>query len=573
MKPMTLNQALALIRANTGAGPRRSTFLVCGCQPLHLGTFLRAFAAQAQPENEAALLTGLYGDVRGNLVRAGASGATSAAVVIEWNDVDSRLGLRAAAGWGKAVRKDIADSAREWFAQVVAAVRNLAGRMPVAVAGPTLPLPPLDNTIQAQAGSLELDLRSQAAAFLLELAGIPGVRVVQSGGEAGNGLDAKMELLAGFPYTIPQAAALAQKLAAVLWQAPPKKALITDLDDTLWAGIVGEIGADAVSWSQEHHSQAHGLYQQMLGNLAEWGVLLGVVSKNEQAVAEAALARKDLLCDARTLFPVLAGWGAKSKSVAEALRIWNIGADSVVFVDDNPMELSEVELAFPGITCLPFCGTDAVRTWELLRRLRDLFGKTGLSDEDALRRESIRAAAIIRDLGEEASSEAFLHSLQAKVTLNFATPATDKRALELVNKTNQFNLNGQRFIDAEWQRLLEQPDTFAVTVSYEDKFGPLGKIAVMLAQRPADQQSPLRVLQWVMSCRAFSRHIEQHTLDSLLRHTGAEEIEFCFTPTERNQPLQEFMGKIGARESGRIRATQFRAACGNLPHQVFEVLE
>src|ERR1022692_3447729 len=104
--PMTLNQALVLIKTNVirtkeGIGQRRPVFLVCGFQPLHLATFLRACQAERQAQDQAEVLTGRYGDIIGNLARAADSEAISAAVVIEWSDVDPRLGLRASAGWGR----------------------------------------------------------------------------------------------------------------------------------------------------------------------------------------------------------------------------------------------------------------------------------------------------------------------------------------------------------------------------------------------------------------------------------------------------------------------------------------
>ena len=132
------------------------------------------------------------------------------------------------------------------------------------------------------------------------------------------------------------------------------KGLITDLDETLWSGIVGEVGVAGVCWSLTDHAQIHGLYQQVLRHLSEMGVLLGIVSKNELAVVEEALRREDLLIPARSWFPVIAGWGPKSDSIGAILRTWNVGAESVVFVDDSAMELEEVRTAFPAMTCLPF---------------------------------------------------------------------------------------------------------------------------------------------------------------------------------------------------------------------------
>lgn len=574
---MTLNQALGAIRANRAAGPKRSVFLAAGFQPLHTATFLHAFAAQRQPKNEASIISGLYGDLAGNLSRAAASDALAAVVIVEWADLDPRLGLRATGGWGAASKQDILASVRPKLAQLTDGIRQTGARMPVAVAGPTLPLPPVGSTIRAQAAGIELELRCLADSFLLGLAELPGVRIVhpsridELSPHAPGRMDPKMELLAGFPYTVAHACAVAQSVAEVLWPPAPKKGLITDLDDTLWAGLVGEVGCHGVTWSQEHHTQSHGLYQQMLGHLADCGVLLAVSSKNELQVVQEALGRQDLLVNSQVLFPVLAGWGKKSANVAEVLRVWNIGPGDVVFVDDNPMELSEVEQAFPGITCLRFPAGDASAVWELLGQLRDLFGKPVLVEEDRIRRESIRASAALRDSGPEASSPEFLRSLQGTVTIDYSVKPSDSRALELLNKTNQFNLNGIRMDEGEWQKCLSTPGTMAATVSYQDKFGPLGKIAVMVARREEGSQR-LQILHWVMSCRAFSRRIEHHALESLFRHSGAVEAEFNYRVTERNQPLQEFLAAIGGTGGeGRLTADSFAAVCGELPHQTNEI--
>jgi FkbH-like protein len=331
---------------------------------------------------------------------------------------------------------------------------------------------------------------------------------------------------------------------------------------------VGEAGVDAVSWDLEHHAQAYGLYQQMLDHLADCGVLLGVCSKNELAVVESALRRKDLFLDAETFFPVCAGWGPKSGSVAEILRVWNIDENSVVFIDDNPMELSEVQQVFPGLTCLPFPANDANKIWDLLGQLRDLFGKPFATEEDRLRRASLRATAWIGDSESQSSSPEFIRGLQGVVTLDYKKDAANHRALELLNKTNQFNLNGLRMNEGEWRAYMERPETILSVVSYQDKFGPLGRIGVVLGFR---QDKVLKITHWAMSCRAFSRRLEYHTLDSLFRESNAEEIEFAFQPTERNQPLQDFFRNLGIRQDGactyKLTQSQFLSRAEELPHK------
>ncbi len=577
---MTLNEALATLRRRQGGAPVSKHFLVCGCQPLHLGTFLHAHLLERIPEAGVAVETGLYGDFAGNVDRAAQSSAIAAAAVLEWSDIDPRLGLRAAGGWTNAAQNDTLSALKGQFARIFDTLSHLASRMPVALAPPSLPLPPIGHTVRLQASAFELDLAAQLSAFLAQLGRVPGIRLLHAArlDAIATGLprlDAKMELLAGFPYSLPFASALAGALVDTLRPPPPNKGLITDLDETLWSGIVGEVGADAVSWRQDTHTQAHGLYQQMLGHLADCGVLIGVCSKNEPDIVRAALARPDLYLDSSVLFPLEVSWGPKSQGVARILKAWNIGADAVVFVDDNPMELAEVQRSFPGLTCLRFPGNDPAKVWDLLHELRDQFGKPGLSKEDRLRSASLRAAGQMRPEAGAANPNEFLRGLRGKVTLDYGRNPADARPLELVNKTNQFNLNGARLSEGEWKQMLDSGGAILSVASYEDRFGPLGKIAVLVAL-PQGARC-LRVSHWVMSCRAFSRRIEHHMLDSLFRRTNADEIVFAFRATERNSPLQEFLADLGALghdpSVSRLTRSQFEAAAGSdagLPHEVVE---
>ena len=567
---MTLNQALAIINSGRRSGECDTYYLACGFEPLHLATLLKAHLLQrGTRQKNIEVHHGVYGDLRGNIESAAQSPAIGSAVVLEWSDIDPRLGLRSSGRWTNEAKADVTANGPQRYAHLEKAIEKLAVRMPVAIASPSLPLPPIGNTIRAQSSAFELELEQQLAAFLLRLSRLPGVRVVRKQSTQEPSLDARMELMAGFPYPVPVADALASSIVTVLCQPSPKKGLITDLDDTLWSGLVGEVGVEGVSWDQEHHTQAHGVYQQMLGHLSGCGVLLAACSKNEISTVEAALARKDLFLDPESLFPIQANWGSKSASVARILETWNIAADSVVFVDDNPMELEEVQQAHPGITCLRFRGKDAAAVWNLVGELRDLFAKPVLTEEDKLRQASIRASAQIQEMTEDAASPEFLRTLQGTVTLDWGVDSSDKRPLELINKTNQFNLNGLRIGETEWRRRLEDDDTVVAVVSYQDKFGPLGKIAVLLGSR---EGAVVKVSHWVMSCRAFSRRLEHHTLDGLFQYSNAEEVEFAYQATERNQPLQQFLQSLGicADPAGRCRVSRVRflEQCGVLPHQI-----
>ncbi|HYE16085.1 MAG TPA: HAD-IIIC family phosphatase [Pyrinomonadaceae bacterium] len=579
---MKLVEALKLLRERPPEGAESfRAFLACGFTPLHLETFLGAHLRRRRPGLAVGTATGLYGDLTGSLRRLTEEPGDldAAAVVIEWPDLDPRLGIRGAGSWSPEVLPDVLRTAAERAEWLAEAIVKASERVPLAVAVPTLPLPPASFEPGWQSGAFDLNLRRAAADLAARVSRGRGVRVISQSrlderSPLAARLDVKSELTTGFPYQLAHASDLAEALATALLPPPPKKGLITDLDDTLWRGLVGEVGAEGVSWGLDAHSQAHALYQMLLGSLARTGVLVAVASKNEPEAAARALAREDLALSKDDLFPVEVGWGAKSEAVSRILRAWNVGADGVVFVDDSPIELAEVKAAHPDIECVEFPRGDDEGAYRLLARLRDLFGKSALLEEDALRLQTVRrsaaAAEEVNGGGDSSHTERFLEQAEAELTLSFDAGASDARAFELVNKTNQFNLNGVRYTEALWRRRLEEPGGFLMVTSYKDKYGPLGKIAVLAGRREGER---LRVGTWVMSCRAFARRIEHRCLAALFERFGAREIEFDFAETPKNAPLRAFLREFAEVDGGgrpRLTRETFAEKCPPLYHKTFQ---
>jgi FkbH-like protein len=260
--------------------------------------------------------------------------------------------------------------------------------------------------------------------------------------------------------------------------------------------------------------------------------------------------RKDLLLTREDVFPLEVHWMRKSDSVRRILSTWNISADTTVFVDDSPAEVAEVQASFPELVCRVFPRNDAAAAWALLHELRDLFGKSSVSEEDSIRLRSIREAVVWRQEsgGSGAPSDDFLRSAEARICFDSGR-TDDARAFELVNKTNQFNLNGKRYTESEWHQVLEDPSAFLTTATYEDKYGTLGKVAALIGTirgRTVDLKS------WVMSCRAFSRRIEHQCIHHLFEESGADRIRFDLVATERNEPIQDFFRSLSASPLGGI---------------------
>lgn len=543
---MNLLNALERLKRPVPSGARSlKVLLACGFTPVHLETFLAAHLSERYPDRRIEVRAGIFGDLTGNIQRAQLEDYDALAVVIEWADLDSRLGLRTLGGWQIEKLPDIVGSVERSLERLKGILLGVSSSLSTCICLPTLPLPPLFTTSPHQSDPIELRLRQKLASFGQSLSLNRKISIVSSQhldsvSPAEGRFSLRTEITQGIPYKPAHASLVAEILVQLLCRSAQKKGLITDLDDTLWSGILGEVGVNGVSWSLDQHAQLHGIYQQFLASLASAGILIGVASKNDASLVEKAFEREDLLLPSKAAFPVEAHWRPKSESVADILKTWNVLADSVVFIDDSPMEVAEVQRAFPEMKCIIFPKADYVAFWQLLHDLRDAFSKTSVSEEDLLRLESIRNSKLIAASAEADgnSIEDFLRGAEGHVTFISGKPVGDSRAFELINKTNQFNLNGRRYDESAWSSFLADPKACAVTVAYEDKFGRLGRIAVLIGRT---ERNTFFADSWVLSCRAFSRRIEFHMLQYVYEKFAVDQIVFDVQETARNSPLIDFL--------------------------------
>jgi FkbH-like protein len=468
-------------------------------------------------------------------------------VLVEWADLDPRLDIRASVRWSSDMSTDILAHATWRLAQLVQAINGLAKTgLQLAVAFPTLPFPDVSVSPPWRASSLEAELDARVAAAAASLISAQVALVSPSHlariSPMTTRFDAAVHLRTGFPYTLSHTDALTEALATLLQPPTPLKGLVVDLDNTMWSGIAGEIGPDNVSWdlAQGHHS--HARFQQFLAALSQTGVLIGVASKNDPRVVSRVLGREDLLVPTERLFPVVASWRQKSEAIRDILSTWNIGPESVAFVDDSPLELAEVAHHYPQVACELFPSGDAEGIEQLISKLRRMFSKEVVTEEDHLRLSSIRRSTARSEAEKGVDpTGGFLGTVRGQISITEGTSNRDPRILELVNKTNQFNLNGTRYSPSQWTSRLGDPTRFLWVVSYEDKFGPLGKISVLSGQVEPSQAV---VDTWVLSCRAFSRRIEHHTLRTLFERLKVGRVLVEALETDKNGPALEFLSTV-----------------------------
>src|SRR6266849_495539 len=544
---MKLIEALEIANAPQN-GPQFSVFLACSFTPLHLQIAIKAHFRRKLSSRTVVVATGLYGDIAASLENNKAESWDCVLVALEWTDLDPRLGWRTTGSISEAILKD----AKSSLDRIASAIAPLAAKAPVIAALPSVPLPPVFHNSDSELHRIDAALRSMLFAFA---ASTPAV-VLRPERLPQSSHDLRSELATGFPYVFAYADALTSAFVSAAIPSAPKKGLISDLDETMWKGILGDDGPDGISWSLDDKTAFHSCYQQLLNSLADSGTLVGIASKNDENLVKQALARSYLVLRPDRIFRMEAHWKPKSESVRRILETWNIAPDSVVFVDDSRLELEEVKAAFPAIECIRFRNDDPA----FLIELRNHFAKRAILEEDALRSESLRAGASIREsAGDAGAYDALLAGANAKITFRWQKKP-EPRALELINKTNQFNLNGVRYSEADWNRFLGESASRVVIVEYEDRFGKLGKIAVIAGR---EEGSAFCVHSWVMSCRAFSRRIEHQCLKALLERWDSVELQL--KRTDRNGPLQDFLSQIGNCQP--ITRQNFEKNCPKLFHE------
>ena len=329
--------------------------------------------------------------------------------------------------------------------------------------------------------------------------------------------------------------------------APTRKLLVTDLDGVMWRGVVGEDGPDGVRRDADCAGDPHFLYQTMLLRLRTQGVLLAVASRNDEDLARAPFRLPGSVLREEDFVAVCAGYGAKSARIRALAQQLALGLDAVVFVDDNPVELAEVAGALPEVRTLPFPDTvDALPAF--LQALRDLFPATVTTHEDrhrtALYRQRLASAAPAG--GDPDALPRFLHALEMRLVVaerRLGEGGGRERAVQLINKTNQFTLNGVRRTAHEVDRVLAQGGRLFVG-TLEDRHGSHGEVLACVVEADG------RVTSLVRSCRVLQRGVEcafAGWLGGQLAPwlpSGAP-LRLVYRATGRNAPVETFLRQLG----------------------------
>lgn len=508
---MNFLEAHKLVRGFAGGPPLPFLLAMSGtAEPMAL--YLRAAAAKAGREAQARTLP--FNTLAQTLHQPPRDNEAEVFLLLPWD-------LAPVCDWRTGLPANCPPSAT-LIEAAAATLSTLTARPRARTVYVPAPLPPLYPDPGETA--------SLAAALTAMAAGAGAIILPQSAFALGG------HFASGCPIAGESMGIIAETVIGLALDAPaePAKVLVTDLDNVMWRGIIAEAGLDGIACHAEGPGFCHFVYQTLLLRLKAEGVVLAAVSRNDPADALAPF-RAGLTKLAEDDFvAIVASYEAKSSQIRMLAGQLNLGLSSFVFVDDNPLELAEVEAALPEVATVAFPADDALLPGTLDAIARRFARKTiTAEDRDRTALYRRRLAGMAPSHAQGADLATFLAGLGMHLTIHDRSRGDRTRAIQLINKTNQFNLNGRRWADDEVAAILAQGGRL-LTASVRDNHGDHGEILACLIGAEGNAEA------LVMSCRVFQRRIE-HAFLTWLVSRGDAPHAFRVIDTERNEPLRKFL--------------------------------
>jgi FkbH-like protein len=323
-----------------------------------------------------------------------------------------------------------------------------------------------------------------------------------------------------------------------------RKVLALDLDDTLWGGVVGEAGASGLALGRDFPGNVFVALQQVVRRLRDRGVLLALLSRNDEDAGWAPFReRPEMVLRREDVAAFRIDWQDKAQNLRALAAELRLGTDSFVFLDNDPVQRAWMEEQLPEVYVIP--AGDPLDMLHALAATR-VFDGLGATAEDALRAESYAAGARRRQ--EETAApdrEAFLASLGLEVTVLRATSAHVARVAQLTQRTNQFNLTTRRYTEGEIRALLDAQDVDVVCCSCRDRFAEEGVVGVAVL-RTAGALAEIEAL--LVSCRVLGRGVEHAFGAAVARIAaarGATHVRGAFVRTAKNGLAEGFYSELG----------------------------
>jgi FkbH-like protein len=326
-----------------------------------------------------------------------------------------------------------------------------------------------------------------------------------------------------------------------------RKALILDLDNTVWGGVIGDDGLEGIKIAQgDARGEAHLAVQRMALELRQRGIVLAVSSKNTDEVAREPFEKHpEMLLQLDHIAVFQANWNDKATNIKTIAEELSLGLDAMVFLDDNPVERGLVRKLLPQVAVPELPEEPAYYARTLAAG--GYFEAVAFASEDLKRagfyQDNARRATLQKQVG---GVDAYLASLDMTITFQPFDATGRARIVQLINKSNQFNLTTRRYTDPEVMEAENDSTVFTMQVRLADTFGDNGMISVIIC-RPAEVKA-WEIDTWLMSCRVLGRKVENMVLREILGHArtaGIQKLIGIYRPTEKNKLVVDHYAKLG----------------------------
>jgi FkbH-like protein len=328
-----------------------------------------------------------------------------------------------------------------------------------------------------------------------------------------------------------------------------KKCLVFDLDNTLWGGVIGDDGLEGIILGEGSAvGESHLALQRYAKKLKDRGVILAVCSKNDPEIAENAFRNHpEMLLNRSDISAFVANWNDKAENLKAIATQLNIGLDSIVFVDDNPVERARIRQSLPTVA-VPELPEDVAHYARCLAEA-GYFEAVVFTTEDRDRTEQYAANAERESLLKlSASLDDFLRNLQMSVTYGPFSAPNLVRVTQLFNKTNQFNTTNKRYSAEEIAQFAAAGETLTLQFRLVDKYGDNGLVSAMILRPDPVHVEIFEIDNWVMSCRVFGRALEIEAMNIAVeeaRSRGSEVIRAAYVPTPKNAVIKNLYSSLG----------------------------
>lgn len=323
-----------------------------------------------------------------------------------------------------------------------------------------------------------------------------------------------------------------------------KKVILVDLDDTLWGGIVGDDGWQNLNLGgHDSMGEAYLDFQKGLKYLKNRGIILGIVSKNEEKIAlEAINSHPEMVLKKSDFSAFRINWKDKANNILEIANDLNIGLESIVFIDDNPFERALVRDALPEVFVPEWPKNPMLYVSSLLSM--SCFDVAYLSNEDMVRSQMYKVEEKRRELKTKMTSiDDWINSLEMKIYIDKVGLSNIVRVGQLFNKTNQMNLSTRRMSESALNSLCEQANNSFFCIKVEDKFGDYGLTGIIGLHT---NENTLFITDFILSCRVMGRRVEETMLNFIISKAeslGLPLVRAEYLPTSKNKPCLDFFRK------------------------------